>query len=145
MARDRRRQLRPQYRRELGRREHLRCLSGAISGSTFGVTKTGAGTVILSHDSGYTGPTKGSAGALVVSGSISGTTHVAVTTGGTLLLSGAGATNNKLNTTPTATFGGGKLDLGGMTSSLDQQVGALTLSSSSVLDFGTLAAGNTFR
>ena len=116
------------------------------TGRLTAVTKQGTGTWTLSGANTYTGATVLNAGTLAVSGSISGTTNVAVNTGGTLLLSGAGGANNKLNTSATATFGGGKLDLGGITSSsLDQQVGALTLSISSVLDFGTLAAGNTFR
>jgi len=117
--------------------------NGAGSG---GLIKAGPGTLKLSGASTYTGPTQVNTGNLEVSGSLSGTTNVAASTGGTLLLSGVGGTDNKLSTSATATLGGGKLDLGGITSSsLDQQVGALTLSSSSVLDFGTLAAGNTFR
>ncbi len=65
--------------------------------------------------------------------------------GGTLLLSGAGGTDNKLNTAAGVTLAGGALSLGGMTSSLTQNVGALTLTANSIFDFGTLLAGNTFK
>ncbi len=108
------------------------------------VTKTGAGTMTLSGVDTYSGATTISGGTLEVggSGALTATTRVTVNSGGTALLSG---TNTKLNTVAPMTLAGGKLDLSGMTSSLDQTVGALTLSTSSIIDFGMLAAGNTLR
>ena len=65
-----------------------------------------------------------------------------INSGGTLLLSGAGA--NKINNSAAVTLNGGTIAMGGSTS-LDEQVGALTLSASSVIDFGTFAGGNILR
>ena len=109
------------------------------------MTQAGSGTTTLTGTNAYTGATTVNAGTLENSGSLSGTTSIAVNSGGTLLLSGAGGGNTKLNDAATMTLGGGKLSFSGITTSLDETVGTLTLSASSIIDFGTLAAGNTFR
>jgi len=115
--------------------------------NTTNVLKTGDGKWTVTGTNNYTGTTTISGGTLDVgnAATLSQTSAVAVNSGGTLLLSGAGGTNSKLSTTEPVTLSGGKIDLSAMTSSLDQHVGALTLSNSSVIDFGTLAGGNTFR
>ena len=115
--------------------------------NTTNLLKTGAGKWTVTGTNNYTGATTVSGGTLEVgnAATLSQTSSVAISSGGTLLLSGAGGSNNKLNSTTAVTLSGGAIDLSGMTSSLDQHVGALILSNSSVLDFGALAGGNTFR
>ena len=110
-------------------------ISGAKNVSTTGtVTFLGANT--------FSGTTTVSSGTLTLGtgGSLSNTTNVTVSSGGTLLLSGTN--NSKINNSASVTLAGGTLSLGG-SSSLSETVGALTLSSSSTIDFGTLAGGNT--
>ncbi|NCW28546.1 MAG: hypothetical protein EBV83_09710 [Verrucomicrobia bacterium] len=58
-------------------------LSGIISGNGYGITKTGAGTVVLSNANTYTGATNIDAGTLTVSGSLSDSTAVTVASGAT--------------------------------------------------------------
>ena len=125
-------------------------LGSALANSganTTAVAKTGAGQWTVTGTNSYTGATNVSGGTLNVgsAASLSQTASLAVNNGGTLLLSGVGGSNIKLNTAAALTLDGGTLSLNGMTSTLDQQVGALTLTNDSVLDFGTLVAGNTFR
>ena len=76
-------------------------LSGVISGG-YGITKVGAGTVVLSGTNTYTGTTMISAGTLSVTGSLSDSTAVTVSSGATYSvgandtiasISGAGAVN----------------------------------------------------
>jgi len=62
-------------------------LSGALSGSG-GLAKTGAGTLTLSGADTYTGATTVSAGAVIVTGSLSGTPTVAVASGANLEVDG---------------------------------------------------------
>ena len=58
-------------------------ISGAISGSGNGITKSGDGTLALTGNSGYTGATLVSAGTLLVNGSL-GNTSTTVASGATL-------------------------------------------------------------
>ena len=117
------------------------------SGNVGALLKTGAGTTILNTNQNFTGTTTVSGGALELAtgGQLSGSSALVVNTGGTLLLSGTGGTNSKLRTTATTDLHGGTLALTGLTSHLDQQLGTLTLSENSTLDFGTFAAGQTLR
>lgn len=117
------------------------------SGNVSAVLKTGAGTTILDTTASFTGTTTVGGGTLEVTsgGKLSGTASLAINTGGTLLLSGSGGSDSKLRTTATTTLAGGTLSLAGLSSQLDQHLGALTLSENSTLDFGSFAGGQTLR
>ncbi len=119
------------------------------------LTNNGAnitGRWVVSGTNNFTGATTINGGILEVgnAAALSQTGAIAVNTGGTLLLSGAGGTNTKLKATAAVTLAANSLTaaslaLSGITSSFEQQVGALTLSLNSVIDFGTFASGNTLR
>ena len=120
-------------------------LNDVGGGVVTALTKNGNGSWTMTGTKTYTGATTVNAGVLNVAGKLSGTTAITVNNGGTLLLSGAGGTNSKLNNAAPITLAGGRLDLSGMSSSLTQTVGALTLTANSIVDFGTLLAGNTLK
>ncbi len=117
--------------------------AAAVTG-TGGINKTGTGTLVLSASNNYSGPTKvgngtlEAAGAGALGGAIinGGTSGITVNTGGTLLLSGTG---NRIKDSATLDLAGGTFNTGGTSETL----GALTLSVSSIIDFGTV--GNTLR
>jgi MYXO-CTERM domain-containing protein len=116
-------------------------------GNIGSLLKSGAGTMILTSAHTYSGQTTVSGGVLEVAGGgqLSSTSQVSINAGGTLLFSGAGGSNNRLNDGASVTLNGGTLSGAGLTSSLDEQLGALTLSQTSTIDLSLLAAGNTFR
>jgi fibronectin-binding autotransporter adhesin len=81
--------------------------SGAISGTGFGITKEGAGTLVLSGTNSYTGATTVSTGTMVVNGNISTSTSLTVESGATLggdgsvgsaIISGSLAPGNSIGT-----------------------------------------------
>ena len=126
-----------------------RTFTGTISGAA-GLTFEGgggSGAVVLSGSNNYLGVTTVNEGVVKLDGGttadpiLKNTGGVVLTTGGTLLFSGAGDTNNKLHTAATVTLGGGTLNTGGL-NGLDQTVGALTLTASSVIDFAALVSGS---
>ncbi len=120
--------------------------SGTIKNTNgnLSVTKIGTGTQTLTGFNTYSGATVVVSGTLEVGtgGTLSNTSLVTVNTGGTLLLDGT--VGNKINDGAEVTLDGGTLKLDTTTGS-DEQVGALTLNASSIIDFGTLASGQTLR
>lgn len=116
-----------------------------VSGGVTALTKNGSGSWTMAGTKTYTGATTVNAGVLEVAGKLSGTSGITVNNGGTLLLSGSGGMDSKLNNAAPITLAGGTVNLSGMSSSLTQTVGALTLTANSILNFGTLLAGNTLR
>jgi len=78
----------------------LTTISGPVEGTGFGITKAGAGALLLTGSSSYTGPTAVNAGGLLVDGQL-GNTALTVNSGG--LLGGLGSLGGTL------TFGNGSL------------------------------------
>ncbi len=117
-----------------------RTFAGVISGSGGGLVKVGNGTQTLTGTNTFTGSTIISGGTLEAgaAGALGSTSSITVNTGGTLLLSGSG---NRINdNTTTFTLAGGTLNTGG----LSETLGALTLSSDSIIDFGSGSSILTF-
>lgn len=89
-------------------------ISGAVSGSGNGITKSGDGTLTFTGNSSYTGATLVSAGTLLVNGSL-GNTSTTIATGATL--AGIG------------TLGGHVLVNGNIAPGLPTEIGTITVSS----------------
>ena len=114
--------------------------SGTLS-NLAGINGTGAlikstgGMLTLAGASTYTGATQINGGILNVAGPLSGTGGVTVNNTGTLLLSA----NNVINDSAGVTLNGGTLRTDGASegSGHGSGLGLLTLSASSVIDFGT--------
>jgi autotransporter-associated beta strand protein len=100
-----------------------------------GLSKVGTAQMTLSNANTYTGPTAVSAGVLNISGSINGTSNVQLD-GGTLLLSGG--TGEQVRDNADVNLNGGSLAFGN-NANQTETLGALTLSATSMIDFG--AAG----
>ena len=113
---------------------------GSIGGAG-NLIKDDASTQVLSGTNAYTGTTTVSGGTLEVQGSLSGTTAVTVNTSGTLLLNSAASPI--INTAATMTVGGGTVKIDNSLNNTNQTFGSLTLTGTSILDFGTGSAGNT--
>ena len=115
-----------------------RTFGGVISGSNGQLVKAGNGTQALTGSNTFSGTTTVSAGTLeaAAAGALGGTSGIAVNTGGTLLLSGAGTTD-RINNSATINLAGGKIAFSGnVTEGSSPGTGALTLSANSIIDFG---------
>lgn len=111
--------------------------AGVLSGSG-GLTKEGAGTLLVTGDNSYTGATAVNAGVLELAGTGDGaaaaTPSVSVVAGATLLVS----QSNQVNDSAEVTLSGGTIRRG---AGVSEVFGLLTLEDDSFLDFGTGATG----
>ncbi len=123
-------------------------INGSVGG-TIGLTKSGTGTLTLGGTNNFTGTTTINAGTLIAgaAGALGGTSSIVVNAGGTLLLSQLGsATTDRINNSSTMTLNGGTFNTGGLSEhqvsgiTITPGIGALTLSSSSIIDLGTGAS-----
>ena len=117
--------------------------SGAVTGTGGSIIKAGASTQTFSGSNTYTNATTINAGTLEAASTnaLGGTSSVTVNTGGTLLLSGAAT--DRINNAATLTLHGQSLATAALnTGGRAETVGALTLSSNSVIDLGTLNGSN---
>lgn len=114
-------------------------LSGVLTGSG-GVTKEGDGGLIIagSANNTYTGATVVNDGALILSNSsgnaIHSSTNITVNTGGTLVL----GASNQIGDGVGLILNGGTFLVGG--ANVTEDLGTLTLSASSTIDFGNFGA-----
>ncbi len=133
--------------------------SGTFSGDIQGsgdLEKTGSGTQVLSGSNSFTGSTTVSGGKLEASANdaLGSTTSVQISSGGTLLLSGASATDRVSNAAGIAIDGGSLARTAGnegtgrsrsasgtLTGSSTVGLGLLTLTAASSIDFGPAAVG----
>jgi fibronectin-binding autotransporter adhesin len=110
--------------------------SGVLSG-TGGITKEGAGTLMVTASNSFTGNTIVNAGVLdlnsATGSALGASTNVTVSA--TLLISQSG----QVSDTAVVTLSGGTIQRG---SGVSQEFGALTVSGSSVLDFGGGTGGS---
>lgn len=122
------------------------------AGSTGSLTKTGAGTLLLSNANTYNGSTSVTGGTLRVTnttGSGTGTSSVVITNSGTILTggttTGAGGISGPVAINPSATLSPGTSGTGAGTTAI-LNIGALTLVSASNfhVDLDSLAAGTGY-
>ena len=122
-----------------------RCLTTPTTNTT-SVTKAGSGTWTLSGPNTYTGATSVTGGTLIAGGTTAnpalGTTTQVNVNGGGMLKLGA---SSQINTAAPVALGIASATTGGTinTAGFNQTVGALTLNSSSTIDFGAGRSTNT--
>lgn len=108
----------------------------ADGANTTALVKAGSGTWSLSGTQTFSGTTTVNAGTLDVgaTGVLSATASIAVNSGGTLMLGGSSALD-QIADSASLLLAGGRV-VNGSPQGFDETVGTLTLSASSVLDFG---------
>jgi type VI secretion system secreted protein VgrG len=122
-------------------------INGGVGG-TIGLTKTGSGTLTLAGTTTYTGTTTINAGTLNAgaTGALGGTSNVVINGSGTTLLLSGSATTDRINNTSTMTLNGGTINTAGLSERnlagaiVTPGMGALTLSSNSIIDLGAGAS-----
>jgi autotransporter-associated beta strand protein len=130
--------------------------AGSISNTgTISVVKTGTGTQTLSGANTYTGTTTINGGILSIDSAgstaarLAGTSGITINGSGTLLLSNSSGTTStdRLKNSATVTLAGGTFNLGGKSEGAagTTGVGALTLTSTSTLDFGPTGTNNLIQ
>jgi fibronectin-binding autotransporter adhesin len=125
--------------------------NGAGSG-TVALTKTGSGTITLTGSNTYTGATAinngtlGAGGAGALGSGTTGTSQITIANSGTLLLSGSSSVTDRINNNATMFLNGGTFNTGGLSerggtlATPTTGIGALTLTATSTINFGS---GNT--
>jgi autotransporter-associated beta strand protein len=116
-------------------------ISGGVGGSG-GVTKNGTGTLVLSGSNTFSGATVVNAGTLnAANASALGTSSTITVNGGSLLVSANGSIADNASISLGSGTGAGGLVFSG---NIGEVVGALTLTSNSVIDMGSGAAWISF-
>ncbi len=111
-------------------------ISGNTAAGSGSLQKLGAGTLSLSGSNGYSGTTTVLAGTLKAAGAnaLGSTTGIAVATDATLEVTAAGAVSD----TAAISLDGGRIFRG---TGVSETFGSLTLTSGSLIDFGTTGTG----